>query len=491
MSPWLLAFDCERVLFRLVLAAICVRALGLALSRRRPESPPALPADRAAWPTVTVQIPVRDERFVVEGALRAAAALDWPRDRLQIQVLDDSDDDTRDVVDRVCAELGAAGAPIEVLRRGSTEGFKAGALAYGIARSKSEFVALFDADFRPDPTFLRATVPHLLADPRAGLVQARWSHANERANLLTRAQAVVLDALMAVEQPARSLAGRVFHFNGTAGVWRRACIDAAGGWSGASVTEDLDLSCRALVSGWRLIHVSEVAVPNELPESMAAFRRQQRRWTRGNAQVLRAQLWPVLRSDAPVLRKLDLLTHLCSRAVALFVLFAVVSYPLTTFQVVQPLVDYSLAHDALVLGAVFGCLGLLYARAHSALGRPAWRGLLMTPVVVALYVGLCLSVSTAFLAGLTGRAAPFERTPKRGEAGGAARPGAYRPRLDLGILVETAIGAAYAALAALAGLRGLYAHALFCLFVGSAFLWVGGGAALEALGAGGSKAPAD
>src|SRR5439155_9555082 len=222
--------------------------------------------------------------------LRAACALDWPRDRLEVQALDDSDDDTRAIVDRVAAELRAAGCDVRVIRRASRAGFKAGNLASGLASARGEFIAVLDADHVPTPDLLRRVVPLLMEDAALGFAQARWSFDNQRRSLLTRVQALILDGLMLVEQARLSALARPLQFNGSGGVWRRAALEAAGGWlqGEASLTEDLDLSYRAQLAGFRGHLAAEVAVETELPSTMAAFRAQQARWVRGAGQVLRA-----------------------------------------------------------------------------------------------------------------------------------------------------------------------------------------------------------
>ena len=272
-------------------------------------------APRAPWwtpghaPRVLVQLPVCDEPAVVERLVAAAAALEWPADRLEVQLLDDSAE--------ACAALGAAaasraraqGVNVRHLRRHHRDGFKAGALAAGLRASEAEFVAVFDADFVPAPDFLSRTLP-AFAHENVGLVQARWGHLNREHNALTRAQAAMLDAHFLVEHAWRQGRRRFLNFNGTAGVWRRACIDAAGGWSADTLTEDLDLSYRAQLAGWRFVFLPDVVVPAELPEHMSAFRSQQHRWAKGALQTARKLLPRIARARLPWTTKLEAFVHL-------------------------------------------------------------------------------------------------------------------------------------------------------------------------------------
>ena len=260
-----------------ILAVASAHRLRLALRALSAGQGPAQRAPRAPdpWPRVVVQLPLYNERFVAERVIAAAAGLDYPRDRLEIQVLDDSTDETVAIAARAVAQWASQGLNIRHLRRSDRRGFKAGALAQGLAASSAELIAIFDADFSPRPSFLREAVAMLEADPALGLIQARWAHANANVSWLTRVQALLLDAHFRIEHRARDLAGHAFNFNGTAGVWRRRAIEEAGGWSADTLTEDLDLSYRAQLAGWRFQYRDDLEVQGELPESWSAFRAQQ------------------------------------------------------------------------------------------------------------------------------------------------------------------------------------------------------------------------
>ena len=252
-----------------------------------------------------VQLPAFNEGMLIERAIRAAA-MDWPRDRLTIQVLDDSTDGSEAISRRFADELRRTGVDIQVIHRRDRAGFKAGALANGLLRDDSPYIAVFDADFVPPPDFLKRTVPVLMADKELAFVQARWEHLNAGENMLTRAQAVMLDAHFGVEQSVRFATGMILPFNGTCGVWRRDAIDDAGGWTADTLTEDLDLSVRAHLAGWRAAYLPQVTAAGELPTTLAAWRTQQHRWNKGFAQVARKLLPSVWRSDLPPLFKLAL-----------------------------------------------------------------------------------------------------------------------------------------------------------------------------------------
>ena len=278
-------------------------------------------------PLVTVQLPVYNERYVVERLIRAACALDYPADRLEIQVLDDSTDDTSRLAAAVVETMRRRGPDVVHLRRGSREGFKAGALAHGLARARGELIAVLDADFVPSPPFLLDLVHHF-SDPRVGMVQARWGHLNREYSVLTRIQSIFLDGHFVIEHAARHRAGRFFNFNGTAGIWRRTCIDSAGGWQSDTLTEDLDLSYRAQLLGWEFVFLPDVVAPAELPADNDAFKTQQHRWTLGSIQTGRKILPRLLRARLPRRVKVEAFFHLTNNsAYALMVLLAILIVP--------------------------------------------------------------------------------------------------------------------------------------------------------------------
>ncbi|MDP3068243.1 MAG: glycosyltransferase, partial [Methylocystis sp.] len=276
---------------------------------RDPEAPATPDSD---LPRVLLQIPVFNEPLVTEQSLRCVALLDWPKDRLRIQLLDDSTDETSARADAVAAELRLAGAVIDHVRRADRSGFKAGACAHGLTLTDEPFVAMLDADFRPPPNWLKRTVPLFLTDDRIGFVQSRCEFQNFEKNWLTRAQGLVQDGHYLVEQRSRAHAGWLFQFNGTGGIWRRATVEDAGGWSDYSLCEDLDLTVRAALQGWHGLFVSEPAIPGQVPEGIRDFRRQQRRWSNGFVQVAQKTVLPIWRSPWSLTRRvmaISLIAH--------------------------------------------------------------------------------------------------------------------------------------------------------------------------------------
>ncbi|HEC36080.1 MAG TPA: glycosyltransferase [Anaerolineae bacterium] len=434
-------------------------------------SHPAPPVPRHRLPTVTVQLPVYNEQHVVERLIDAVARLDYPRDRLQIQVLDDSTDETSRLVAARAALHRERGVDIQVLRRPSREGFKAGALAWGLAHARGELVAVFDADFVPRPDFLLRTIPHFLNDSRLGMVQARWSHLNTDYSLITRVQALALDGHFVVEQTARSRSGLPMHFNGTAGVWRRACIETSGGWQTDTVCEDLDLSYRAQLAGWRCLYLPEVEGPAELPPQILAFKRQQARWAQGSVQCLRKLAGPLARSRRlnPV-QKLMGLIHLSGYlAHPLMVLLLLITLPL--------LFHPHLMRGRLnLLGPV--CLGplLVYATSQWTL-YPDWKQRLLTlPLLVLVGTGIAWSNSLAAWQGLTRWGGGFSRTPKfrlEGRRGEWARS-RYRLERDRAVVGEVVLTLYALAAAGAAWATGNTGSTPFLVLYAAAFGLVAG-----------------
>src|SRR5467141_5284752 len=260
-------------------------------------------------PKVTVQLPIFNEIYVVERLLRSVSELDYPRELLQIQVLDDSTDDTRELVSLCADELRGRGFNVQRIHRVDRTGFKAGALAVGLEAADGEFVCILDADFVPQPDLLKRTI-HFFTDPKIGMIQTRWGHLNRGYSLLTRMQAIFLDGHLLLEQTARSRSGRFFNFNGTAGLWRRSCIEQGGGWQADTLCEDLDLSYRAQLAGWKFVYLADVVTPAELPVDMNGFKSQQHRWTKGSIQTCKKLLSDVLQARIPFHVKLEGALHL-------------------------------------------------------------------------------------------------------------------------------------------------------------------------------------
>lgn len=396
----------------------------LLLYWRRPPSPPPPPAPKDHWPKVTIQLPLYNEPAAAPGLLHQVARIEYPREQLEIQVLDDSTDDTPDILAPIIAQYRQQGLSIHHIRRPHRQGFKAGALAYGCSLATGEYFALFDADFRPRPDFLLQTLPWLLHHPRMAVVQTRWSHLNEDHNCLTRLQAFQLNVHFHIEQSVRSAYGYFLQFNGTAGLWRRSAIAAAGGWQGDTLTEDLDLSYRAQIMGWQIHYQNELASPGELPANLPSFRSQQYRWMKGGAETAR-KIWPMLWSSTQPLRhKAHGSIHLLAGAVYLLLLgSALLSIPLPFLLPYSPISARGL--PVFLIGLTAVVLLFYHGNPPKQLDPPATR-LRRIPAFLwrflhfmALSLGMSLHNSRAVIAGWRRQPSPFVRTPKGG--GSAAR----------------------------------------------------------------------
>jgi cellulose synthase/poly-beta-1,6-N-acetylglucosamine synthase-like glycosyltransferase len=389
-------------------------------------------------------LPLYNERYVAERAIRALAALEYPQGLLEIQVLDDSSDDTSSLVAQVVRELRGRGIQIRHVRRRVRTGYKAGALADGLAEASGDLVAIFDADFVPNPDFLQRVVGEF-EQPDVGLVQARWSHINEKHSLLTRTQALQLDAHFTLEHGVRAAKGFFFNFNGTAGVWRKQAIHDAGGWQADTLTEDLDLSYRAQLCGWRFVYRDDVAVPAELPVEIAGYRQQQQRWAQGGAQSARKLLPTILRAPIPKGVKREATWHLLTH-------FA---YPLLAFVTLAGLA-VGLTADSLAARFAMGSLGYFYGVTAKARGGNWGRRLWLVPAIMILGAGIALSQTLAVLRGISGRRSPFRRTPKYdiAHAGDESwRRATYRLPVAGPAFLEFLAGVAFLAAAALEASR--------------------------------------
>lgn len=391
---------------------------------------------RGPCPLVTTQIPLYNEANVAERAIRAVAAMDYPRDRHEVQVLDDSTDLTCAIVDQVAAELREAGHWVTVFRRPDRTGFKAGALQAGLKAAAGEYIAIFDADFVPSPAFLQQTVPFLVLDAGLGLVQGRWGHLNPDESLLTRTQAIGIDGHFMVEQSARTFNGLMMNFNGTAGVWRRQAIEDAGGWSADTLTEDLDLSYRAQLAGWRTHFVTEAVVPAELPGDIAAFKSQQFRWAKGSIQTARKILPRILRSPVPFWTKIQATLHLTHYAIhPLMLLVALIAWPVMV-QFPASLPSFWRPFVIAALAVVVLAPNATYVVSQRALHRAWFRRLRWLPVLTGLGIGFTVNNTHAVLEALFGRTGEFVRTPKRGDQAKAV----YRSRRSIVPWLEIAMG---------------------------------------------------
>jgi cellulose synthase/poly-beta-1,6-N-acetylglucosamine synthase-like glycosyltransferase len=358
-----------------------------------------------ALPSVTVQLPLYNEASVSQRLLAAICGLDYPRERLHIQLLDDSSDETSTVLAELIPSYQAQGFQIEHVRRAKREGYKAGALQVGLKTCQAEFVVIFDADFVPAPDFLQRTLPHLLADDGLAVVQTRWGHLNADENWLTQAQALAVDGHFVVEQTARNRSAWFIPFNGSGGIWRVSAIHDSGGWLSRTLTEDLDLSYRAQLRGWRALYLPDIVVPGELPPQLAAYRQQQARWAQGDIQCL-AIFTPLLwRANLPRMVKLMAIHHLFQYlAQPLMLLLLLLTPPLLAADALSP---------ALAPLGVMGFIPpLLYAISQYRL-YPNWaRRMAIFPVLLLVVTGMVFANSWAVLKALMGQADEFKRTPK-------------------------------------------------------------------------------
>ena len=398
-------------------------------------------------PRVTVQLPVYNERFVVERLVEAACRIEYPRHLLDIQVLDDSTDETGAVARGVVERYAALGHPVSYHHRDNRQGFKAGALAAGLEQARGEFIAIFDADFVPPPDFLHRTI-HYFTDPGVGMVQGRWTFLNRNYSFLTQVQAILLDGHFVLEHGARYRSGCFFNFNGTAGVWRRRAIEEAGGWQHDTLTEDTDLSYRAQLRGWRFIYVPEIECPSELPVEMTAFKVQQARWAKGLIQTAKKLMWRIWTAPVPLHRKIEAWFHLTANlSYPLMIVLSALLLPAMIVRFYQGWFQM-LYIDLPLFLAAFLSVSSFYLTSQRELYPNNWkRTFCFLPFLMAMGIGLTITNARAVLEALLGIKSPFARTAKyRIETGGRpVRASQYRRRAGWIPFLEIAIGTYFAA----------------------------------------------
>ncbi|MBE7506345.1 MAG: glycosyltransferase [Planctomycetia bacterium] len=370
-------------------------------------------------PRVTIQLPMFNEQFVAQRVIEAACRIEYPRDRLEIQVLDDSTDETVEIARSTCDRMRAAGHNVVFLHRSDRTGFKAGALAEGLKVATGEFVLIFDADFLPPHDVLDHLIDYFV-DSKIGMVQARWEHLNRDQSLLTKSQAIFLDGHFVIEHAARNRSGRFMSFNGTAGMWRKTCIEEAGGWQHDTLTEDLDLSYRAQMKGWKFLYLPEITTPAELPPEMNAFKSQQHRWAKGGAQTCRKLLPSILKSRLPWRIKVEAFFHLTSWVSYFLILLLTLSLlPALYFkthvfadnELMRLVFDISLVLIATCSASTF------YVASQREVFRTWGESLKYLPFLMSLGVGVALNNARAAFEGFFGKSGEFVRTPKFGVAG--------------------------------------------------------------------------
>jgi len=407
-------------LFAFVLLVLCAYGLHryqlVYLYYRYRKNQPQLRASFLHLPQVTIQLPMYNERYVARRIIETACRIDYPRERLEIQVLDDSTDDTTLIARRTVEDMLRAGHNVVYLHRDRRLGFKAGALAEGLKVAAGEFICIFDADFVPPPDILQQTI-HYFVDPKVGMVQARWEHLNRDHSLLTKTQAILLDGHFVIEHTARSRSGRFMSFNGTAGLWRKSCIIDSGGWQHDTLTEDLDLSYRAQLRGWKFLHLPNLVTPAELPPEMPAFKAQQHRWTKGGAQTCRKLLPRILRSRLPWKIKLEAFFHLTSCTTYFFILaLSLMLFPalLIKLQVTGTHRLAGFLFDSALLVIATCSAGSFYVASQREVFRSWSDSLKYLPFLMSLGIGIALNNAVAALEGFFGRPGDFVRTPKYG-----------------------------------------------------------------------------
>ncbi len=448
--------------------------LMLYLKHRKNAPKPLRHFEDEELPTITIQLPTFNEMYVVERLLEGVARIDYPKDKLHLQVLDDSTDETTQIARAKVDELCERGFDAEYVHRVDRTGYKAGALENGLKTAKGELVMVFDADFVPEPNIIRKMIDHF-TDPKVGMVQARWGHINREYSVLTKCQSMMLDGHFVIEHIARNRSGRFFNFNGTAGIWRKQTISDAGGWQHDTVTEDMDLSFRAQIKGWRFVYVPEALAPAELPCEMNSFKTQQFRWAKGSAQTTKKLLGLVLKADIPWRVKMEVLFHLTNNFAYLFLVL------LAMLQLPNMLIRRHMDHPELLLldvplfAATCGSICVFYLVTHRALYDNLWDAIKRLPLMMALGIGLSVNNARAVLEGLFGKDLEFVRTPKHGVSGKRDdwKKKKYKASFPVHSLVELGFGLYFVVTIALAVITGSWITIPFLVLFMIGFLYVG------------------
>ena len=423
-------------------------------------------------PNVTVQLPLYNELHVVDQLLEAISKLDYPREKLQIQILDDSTDETKQACAEGAGKLRDRGFDVEHLHRVDRTGFKAGALEAAMPTAKGEFLLIFDADFVPEPDLLQKMIHHFTED-HVALVQARWGHINEKDNLLTRLQAMMLDGHLVLEQAARCRSGHFFNFNGTAGMWRKRAIVESGGWQHDTLTEDMDLSYRAQMKGWRFVYLKDIVVPAELPPDMDGFKSQQHRWTKGSIQVCKKILGDVWRSDERLGIKIEATAHLGANF-AYLLMFGVLVLVYPANFMFENSWQKALFLDLPIFFFATLSVIIFYLAAQGAQRPWGWvKAALYLPLLLALGIGMSINNGKAVLEALFNQQSDFVRTPKYGQqTAPARRHSRYKAARSVTFWIEVALAAYFSWLLVMAVMRGQWVSVPFLAMFQFGFLYV-------------------
>jgi cellulose synthase/poly-beta-1,6-N-acetylglucosamine synthase-like glycosyltransferase len=437
---------------------------------RQPRPGPQL----SPLPVVTIQLPLYNEMYVADRLIGSVCQIDYPHDRLEIQVLDDSTDETCGIAEAAVRRYASQGIDIKYFHRADRTGYKAGALEAGLAVARGEFVAIFDADFLPSPEFLLKLMPHF-ADPKIGMVQARWGHINQDYSLLTKIQSILLDGHFVLEHGARNRAGCFFNFNGTAGVWRRAAIEDAGGWQHDTLTEDLDLSYRAQLRGWRFVFVPDLVAPAEVPVEMNAFKSQQHRWAKGSIQTCRKLLPQILTANVPFAVKAEAFFHLTANFnYPLMVVLSVLMFPSMVIRYNMGWYEMILIDVPLFFAATFSVCNFYLVCQREI--HPDWRSRIKyLPFLMSIGIGLCINNSRAVFEALFNKESEFARTPKyRIEGDSDEWVGKkYRQSVAVQPLIELALGLYFTATVFYALANQIYGTVPFLVLFQIGFLYTG------------------
>lgn len=460
-----------------------------AYMKNKDRAPGPTPDWEGPLPAVTIQLPLYNEMYVVDRLLQATARIDYPKELLEIQVLDDSTDETTEVARRAVDRLAAQGFDIKYLHRTDRTGFKAGALDAGLKVARGQFVAIFDADFIPSADFLQRTVPYF-RDPKLALVQARWGHVNADYSLLTKVQAILLDAHFVLEHGGRNRAGHFFNFNGTAGIWRREVIPAAGGWQHDTLTEDLDLSYRAQLLGWKFLFLPDLVAPAEVPVEMNAFKSQQHRWAKGSIQVCLKLLPRILQSDLPFGVKAEAFLHLTANFN--YLLMSALSILMFPSMVIRYNMGWyeMLLIDVPLFFAATASVANFYVVSQREL-YPDWKARLRyVPFLMAVGIGLAVNNTRAVLEAMLRHETAFARTPKYGiERGSDQWAGKkYTQAMAIQPLVEIGLGLYFSMTVFYALAYGIYGSLPFLVLFQVGFLYMGLTSVIQQLGGGSGEA---
>ncbi len=441
---------------------------------RNRDKQPRAGAQLSPLPVVTIQLPLYNEMYVADRLIESVCELDYPRELLELQVLDDSTDETRGIAEAAVRRFASKGFDIKYYHRSDRTGYKAGALEAGLKVARGEFVAIFDADFQPGADFILKLMPHF-ADPKVGMVQARWGHINQDYSLLTKIQSILLDGHFVLEHGGRNRAGCVFNFNGTAGIWRRTVIEDAGGWQHDTLTEDLDLSYRAQLRGWKFIFVPDVVAPAEVPVEMNAFKSQQHRWAKGSIQTCRKLLPQILAADVPFGVKAEAFFHLTANFnYPLMVILSILMFPSMVIRYNMGWYEMMLIDVPLFFAATFSVCNF-YMVCQREIHSDWKTRIKYLPFLMSIGIGLCINNTKAVFEALMNKQSEFARTPKyRIEDGGDEWVGKkYRQSVAVQPLIELALGLYFTATVFYALANGIYGTVPFLVLFQIGFLYTG------------------